>query len=135
MMTNIPRLGLHHIRLPVTDPWTSRDWYSRVFGCIPVLDLEEENGVVGVVLRHDSGFTLGLHLDPARARALRGFAVLGLSVRDSDELAEWTQRLDDLVVIHGALEEGHLGSYMDVPDPDGIVVRLHTGLGPDAEEA
>lgn len=135
MMTNNPRLALHHIRLPVTDPWASRDWYIRVFGCVPVLDLEEENEVVGVVLRHDSGFTLGLHLDHTRARALREFAVLGLSVRDAGELAEWIRRLDHLAVNHGAPTEGHLGTYVDVPDPDGIVVRLHTGSAPNAEEA
>jgi hypothetical protein len=38
-------------------------------------------------------------------------------------------------VNHGAPEEGHLGTYVDVPDPDGIIVRLHTGSAPDAEEA
>jgi len=100
-----------------------------------VLDEEEENAVVGVVLRHQGGLTLGLHLDPSRARSLRGFAILGLSVPDSDGLTEWIRRLDDLAVNHGAPKEGHLGTYVDVPDPDGIIVRLHTGSAPDAEEA
>jgi catechol 2,3-dioxygenase-like lactoylglutathione lyase family enzyme len=134
-MPSTPKLGLHHIRVPVTDPWASRDWYSEVFGFVPVLDLEEENEVVGVVLRHESGITLGLHLDDVRARALRGFAVLGLSVGSSAEMDEWRRQLDQLAVEHSELEEGHLGTYLDVPDPDGIVVRLHTGSVPDAEDA
>ena len=44
--------GLHGVRIPVTDALVSKDWYMTVLGLEPVLDLEEEQGVVGVVLRH-----------------------------------------------------------------------------------
>ena len=127
--------GLHNVRIPVRDPWTSRDWYTVVLGFVPVLDLEDEQGVVGVVLRHPRGFVIGLHQDPARAQALRGFAVLGLTVADMAQLRQWADYLDGRGVAHSALSEGHLGSYIDVADPDGILVRLHTGVAPDAEEA
>ena len=46
-MPSTPKLGLHHVRVPVTDPWASRDWYNDVFGFISVLDLEEEYEVSG----------------------------------------------------------------------------------------
>jgi hypothetical protein len=106
-----------------------------VLGFKPVLDLEEEDRVVGVVLRHDQGFVIGLHRDPPRAAALCGFAVLGLTVTDRRGLERWAGELDRAGVRRGQLEEGHLGFYLDIPDPDGILVRLHTGTGPDAEEA
>jgi hypothetical protein len=106
-----------------------------VLGFKPVLDLEEEAGVVGVVLRHEQGFAIGLHKDSSRAAALCGFAVLGLTVTDLSQLRRWADDLDRAGVDRGQLEEGHLGFYLDIPDPDGILVRIHTGGGPDAEEA
>jgi len=132
-----PIEGLHGVRIPVTDALVSRDWYVTVLGLVPVLDLEEEQGVVGVVLRHPLGFVVGLHQEPRRAAALRGFAVLGLTVRDRDQLQQWLDTLDRLGHSHGPVETGHIGWYMDIPDPDGILIRFHTGTttSPDAEEA
>jgi len=130
-----PILGPHHIRLPVSDAWVSRDWYTAILGFVAVLDLEEERGLVGVVLRHAAGLVVGLHQDPPRAMALRGFAVLGLGMADKDQLERWTEHLDRVGVSHGPIQEGHLGWYVDVPDPDGILTRFHTGVVPYAEEA
>ena len=127
--------GLHHVRFPVTDPQTSRDWYARVLGFVPVLDYERERGVIGVVCRHPTGLVIGLHRDPLRARALCGFAVLSLAVAAPDDLERWIEHLDRLSVPHGPIKEGHLGLYLEVPDPDGIVIRFHSGPLPYVEEA
>jgi hypothetical protein len=124
-----------HVRIPVTDAWKSRDWYMAVLGFVAVLDLEEEQGLVGVVLRHPQGLVLGLHQDPARAVALRGFPVLGLTISDRQELRRLAHHLDGLGIDHGPIEEGHLGWYLDLPDPDEIPVRFHIGTDPYAEEA
>jgi catechol 2,3-dioxygenase-like lactoylglutathione lyase family enzyme len=128
-------VGLHHVRIPVTDAWVSRNWYMTVLGFNPVLDLQQEQGLIGVVLRHPGGIVLGLHQDPTRAAILQGFAVLGLSVLDRARLQEWADELNRLGLPHRSLEEGHMGWYLDIPDPDGILVRLHTGTATDAEEA
>lgn len=130
-----PITGLHHVRIPVTEPWRSREWYTTVLGFVPVLDLEREQGIVGVVLRHPTGLVVGLHADPVRAVALEGFAVLGLAVADPTQLTRWAERLDHLGVPHGPIAEGHLGPYLELTDPDGIGVRLHSGVAPYAEEA
>jgi hypothetical protein len=90
---------------------------------------------VGVVLRHPSGGVIGLHNDPERAAALSGFAVLGFSVVDGDALGRLSDELLRKGVHHRGVSEGHLGWYLDVPDPDGILVRFHSGSSPDAEEA
>jgi catechol 2,3-dioxygenase-like lactoylglutathione lyase family enzyme len=127
--------GLHHIRIPVTDPWVSRDWYIATLGMVPVLDEEDEDQVVGVVLRHPEGFVIGLHRDPGRAASLRGFAVVGVTLDDHNHLRQLCSRLDERQIDHGPPTEGHIGSYLDVPDPDGILIRFHTGTAPDAEQA
>ena len=130
-----PLSGLHHVRLPVSNAWTSRDWYMDVLGCSPLLDVEVEYGVVGVVIRHPCGVVIGLHQNAVRASALSGFAVLGFAVADRSTLEDWARTLEQGGVPHLGIAQGHLGWYLDVPDPDGIVVRLHTGSGPDTEEA
>jgi catechol 2,3-dioxygenase-like lactoylglutathione lyase family enzyme len=102
-------LGLHHVHIPVTDAWVSQDWYMDILGFKPVLVSEEENGVIGVVLRHPQGVVIGLHNEPARARALRGFVLLGLTVADQLELRRWAERFQRLGLTASPIQEGHLG--------------------------
>jgi catechol 2,3-dioxygenase-like lactoylglutathione lyase family enzyme len=128
-------VGLHHLRLPVSDVMRSRDWYSDIFGFDPRLSFEEEDRVVGVVVIHRSGLTLGLHHAPELARALHGFCSVALSVGDVDDLDHWCSHLDTLGIEHTAPTEGHLGWYVEVPDPDGLTIQLHTIGQPTADEA
>jgi hypothetical protein len=106
-----------------------------VFGLEPLLDLQEESGLVGVVLRHPSGLVVGLHQDRVRAAGSRGFVVLTLTVADRTALHACAKQLDAIGQGHTDIEEGHLGWYLDVADPDGILIRLHTATAVDAEEA
>jgi catechol 2,3-dioxygenase-like lactoylglutathione lyase family enzyme len=128
-------VGLHHVRLPSSDVMCSRDWYVEVFGFEPRLTLEEEERVLGAVVGHRNGLTIGFHAAPALARALAGFCVVALNVGAPDALRQWSARLDALGVVHSAPTEGHLGWYIEVPDPDRIVVELHTVGQPSADEA
>jgi catechol 2,3-dioxygenase-like lactoylglutathione lyase family enzyme len=130
-----PLQGIHHVRIPVSDIAVSRDWYPEVLGLEPVLDYEEEDRVVGVALASNDGVTVGLHLDPRRARALAGFCVLALQVDGQGALGAWVERLDALGVAHSGIREGHLGLLVEVADPDGIVVQLHTAEHPSSDEA
>jgi hypothetical protein len=127
--------GLHDVRIPVRDPWVSRSWYMSVFSFEAILDLQEEPGLVGVVLRHASGAVIGLHHDEERASAMRGFVTLALTVADMPGLQACARALDGLGQARGDIQVGHLGWYLDVPDPDGILIRLHTETEVDAEEA
>ena len=128
-------VGLHHVRLPVSDVMRSRDWYMDVFGFEPRLTVEEEDRVIGVVVGHRSGLTLGLHFAPELARALEGYCPVALSVAAHDELIRCCARLDRAGVGHSGPIEGHLGWYVEVPDPDGIVIEIHTVDQPTADEA
>jgi catechol 2,3-dioxygenase-like lactoylglutathione lyase family enzyme len=126
---------LHDVRVPVSDAWVSRDWYTDVLGFVAVLDLEVEDALVGVVMRSSEGLVLGLHQDPAGAQALKGFALLGFLLDDVLALRRWASELDRRHVPHASVLEGHRGWYLDVPDPDGILVRFHTNKAPFPEEA
>jgi catechol 2,3-dioxygenase-like lactoylglutathione lyase family enzyme len=130
--TTPPVVALHHVRIPVTDVLASQDWYSEVLGFRPTLVVEEENAVKGVVSVHPSGVVIGLHSAPQQATALKGFAVIGLSVED---LGEWVAYLDHLGVSHSGIAEGHLGECLRLCDPDGLVVELHTPSQPSADGA
>ena len=76
-----PLVGLHHVRIPVSDVDRSSDWYSWLFGFEARLLLEEEDRLVGVVVCHPSGLTVGLHRAPDLARTLRGFCPFGVQHR------------------------------------------------------
>ena len=118
--------GLHHVKVPVSDVRTSADWYRRAFGFETLFEFHEEEELVGVALRHrDSGVMLALRRDPERAEALNGFDVVCLSVGTRDDLDHVLGQLDALGVAHGDPGPGRGGDAADVPDPDGLVVRLH----------
>jgi catechol 2,3-dioxygenase-like lactoylglutathione lyase family enzyme len=128
-------VGLYHVRLPVSDVLLSRDWYASALGFEPVLAFEEEDRVVGVAMKHPSGVRLGLHLEPRRARALRGFAVLSLRVSTREDLEAWSAHFDRLGVEHSVIAAGHPGFGLEVADPDGICVELHTIGHPTTDDA
>lgn len=127
--------GVHHVRLPVSDVLRSRDWYSEVFEFAPILDFEEEANLVGVVLEHPCGITVGLHAAPERVVALAGFSAVAFSVGGADDLNAWAKRLNHLGVAHSAAAEAHIGWSITIPDPDGLLVQLCAGRHPAADEA
>jgi catechol 2,3-dioxygenase-like lactoylglutathione lyase family enzyme len=123
--------GLHHVKLPVTDVARSRDWYERAFGFVRHLEFHEQGRLCGVALRHPVGEVgLALREDPRRAAALAGFDALCLAVGTRGDLDDLLSRLDEHGIGHGTPVAGRGGDAVDVPDPDGHLVRLHT-LVPD----
>ena len=127
--------GLHHVRLPVSNVFVSRDWYADVLGFEPVLDYEEEDRVIGTVLQHPCGLVLGLHAEPERARVLNDFVVVSLCAGSKADLERCALYLDQASVEHSDIQSGNLGWYIDIPDPDGMLLELHTCEQPAADEA
>ena len=134
-MTRPSITGVHHVKVPVGEVLRSRDWYMDVLGFMPILDFEEEDRLIGVALQHPCGFTIGLHLDPARAAVLCGFPTVALCAGDADDLMDWLAFLDGRGIGRSQVLEGHLGSFIQLEDPDGLLVQLHTEGQPAAEEA
>ena len=135
--TDPPRLrGLHHVRIPVTDVTASTDWYCEVLGLQVVLIEEEETQIIGTVLSLDEGAPrLGLHHDPTRAAALAGFCVVALAVDSPQTLSEWDTSLTQRKIVHSPIVAGALGWHINVSDPDGLILQLHTPEQPSVEDS
>jgi catechol 2,3-dioxygenase-like lactoylglutathione lyase family enzyme len=119
--------GLHHVKLPVRDVERSVEWYGRAFGFTRAEEFRENGELCGAALRHpDSGLQLALRQDAARAAALGGFDTLCLAVGTRSDLDAVLDRLDERGVAHGTPRAGRGGDAVDVPDPDGHLIRLHT---------
>ena len=119
--------GLHHMKLPVSDVGRSVEWYGRAFDFALAWELREDGDLRGAALRHpESGLRLALRRDSERAAALAGFDTLCLAVGTPSDLDAVLEGLDQRGVHHGFPFAGRGGDAVDVPDPDGHVVRLHT---------
>ena len=122
--------GFHHVSLPATDAERSADWYERVFGFERVLIEEEEDRVKAVMLEHPAGMLLALHasddLIPPWQGPGVGTAVLSFRVAGHADLVLWEQRLTELGAEHSSPREAHLGWALDVTDPSGLRIQLHT---------
>jgi catechol 2,3-dioxygenase-like lactoylglutathione lyase family enzyme len=126
--------GVHHVAVPVTDIERSRDWYEAVLGFRSVVDEETEDSLVAVTLEHPTGgIVVCLSAAPERAHALAGFSPVSLAVASVSELARWENHFTTIGVQHSASREAHLGWALDVTDPDGIRIQLHTREGVSAD--
>lgn len=122
--------GFHHVTLPARDAGLSGDWYERVFGFERVLIEEDEDQVRAVMLEHPAGMLLALHVSdeeipPWQGQGV-GTAVLSFRVTGYADLVLWERRLTELGAEHSSPREAHLGWALDVVDPSGLRIQLHT---------
>lgn len=120
-------VGLHHLKLPVTDVARSRQWYVEALGFVPDLEFVEDGILRGVALAHGAASVrLALRHDPARAVAFAGFDLVALAVGTRDDLDALLETARTAGVTPGPVMVGREGRACDLVDPDGIVVRLYT---------
>ena len=128
LVSAMPQLaGIHHVKLPVADPGTSREWYRRVLGFEQEIEFVEEGRLMGVALIDPaSGLRFAVRREPERAAALARFDPVALAVTTRAGLEAWVARLDELGVGHTPIVNGHIGWVLGFWDPDGIEIRLYT---------
>jgi hypothetical protein len=131
-------VGVQRVSVPVSDLVRSEHWYAAAFGFVPHATGENgENDVPSragagdaamvMVMRHpEQPIEVALVLDPVRAAALAGFPLVTFSVGTQADLATLTTRLTSEGIAHGPASGSPL--HVDVPNLDGIVVRLATLL-------
>jgi catechol 2,3-dioxygenase-like lactoylglutathione lyase family enzyme len=123
------------VKVPVTDLARSAGWYATVFGLHLVHEFVEDGDLTGVVLTDDArSFLVGLRrrdVIPGQP-AFPGFDLFSLGVDSRAELEEFAARLDELDVPHGPVVDRGFDAALDVPDPDGTVVRLLSPFSADA---
>jgi len=120
-------VGIHHVKLPVSDVERSRAWYQRVLGFETAIEFVEDGVVSGLALRHDDCQPqIAIRHDPDRARAWSGFDAVALLVPSRDDVQRWSARLDDLGEPHDVVQGHHGGAVLvGLHDPDGIEIRLY----------
>jgi catechol 2,3-dioxygenase-like lactoylglutathione lyase family enzyme len=119
--------AVHHVKIPVSDVIVSRDWYCRAFELEVTQEFHEDDRLAGVGLAHPiTGAGIALRQDPARAAALAGFDAVALTLGTAHDLDIVLTRLRELGITVGPTLRGRVGLAVDVPDPDGIHVRLFT---------
>jgi catechol 2,3-dioxygenase-like lactoylglutathione lyase family enzyme len=127
-MSAPPLLGLHHLKLPVSDLDASIDWYKRVFDAeyLAQFDHVDGSGVRYAVIINVPGLPVPVELRwaPKAANEIRGYDPIDLAVDSVDALQEWTTHLDGLGVDHSPVITGGAGHLMVLADPDGIFIRI-----------
>ncbi|KQV74564.1 hypothetical protein ASC61_05845 [Aeromicrobium sp. Root344] len=132
---SLPLVGVRQIKLPVTDLARSARWYSDLFDLELAAEFTEDAAVRGVVLAdHAAGFVIGLREREhcASTPVLDGFDVCAFEVSTIGQMSTVADRCDELGIAHSDIQDrGEFGVAMDVPDPDGTVMRFvagsHTG--------
>jgi len=120
-------VGFHHVKIPVSDVQRSRDWYGQMFGFVQEIEFVEDGVLAGVALTHpETALRLALRGDPERSRAMAGFDLAALAVSTLADLETMAARAASLGIERGPITKGHHGWACDIPDPDGILVRLYT---------
>lgn len=122
-------VGIHHVKFPVSNLQQSREWYERALGLRVLMDFPDEDGVVrglAGLLPGPPPVAIALREHPAAAAGAAGFDPVSFAVADRAAAVAWAEHLDQLGVEHSPLTEGTLGWTLNVPDPDGLVIRLYS---------
>jgi catechol 2,3-dioxygenase-like lactoylglutathione lyase family enzyme len=131
----LPIVGVRQIKLPVSDLAISARWYADLFDLELANEFFEDGAVRGVVLAdHEAGFVIGLRERAycASNPVLDGFDVCAFMLRTAKEMSSVIDRCVELGIEPGDVDDrGDFGIAMDIPDPDGTVLRFvagtHTG--------
>lgn len=123
--------GIHHLSLTVRDGAVSEEFYARVLGFVPVLQLPDAEGRGAKhVMAHPAsrtvvGFTVHQANDGSAFSEFRtGLDHFALGVASHAELDAWIARLDELGVAHGDVVKTPVGDYVSLRDPDNVQIEL-----------
>ena len=121
-------LGLHHVKVPVSDMVRSREFYERVLELEPLSEFRDDHdGVVrGVVYQAKGDLMISLREQPVAAAGLVGYDPFAMMLRGRADIEHWAARLDALGVDHDPIVEASIGFMLRFEDPDGIEVRFYT---------
>jgi catechol 2,3-dioxygenase-like lactoylglutathione lyase family enzyme len=121
-------IKIKHVKLPVTDLRRSVSWYQSVLDLELHMEFVEQGVLRGVsLLDREGGYEIALRDREVCAGTLdfTGFDVFALSALSRATLEDLAARCDRLGVAHSGVHDFPIfGAGMDIPDPDGTVVRI-----------
>lgn len=122
-------LGLHHVKVPVSDLARSRDWYERLLGVRLAVEFRDDDGIVrGVAYEPVGAFTLALRERADVAAAAVGFDPFAILVEDRAAIDAWVDRLEALGVPHEPIQRGAQGWKVTAADPDGTQIAFYSAI-------
>lgn len=124
---------LAQVKLPVTDLRRSIEWYGRVFGLRLWTEIVEDGVLRGAGLMDPDGrFSVGLRDRAVCASRpdLRGFDVVAFRPASRAVLDDLAAHCTHLGVEHRGIQDTPGGAVLDIPDPDGTVLRFYHFTAP-----
>jgi catechol 2,3-dioxygenase-like lactoylglutathione lyase family enzyme len=119
---------IRHAKVPVTDLRHSVAWYQSLLGLELAAEFAEQGVVRGVQLMDPAGgFGIALREREfcASKPNLAGFDVVAFEAESVAALHRLAERCESLGMAHrGIQDRGEYGASLDIPDPDGTVLRL-----------
>jgi catechol 2,3-dioxygenase-like lactoylglutathione lyase family enzyme len=119
---------LWQAKIPVTDVPRSTRWYQALLDLELLAEFVEQDVLRGAALiDRDDGYVIALRDREVSASRpdLSGFDLFGFRVASPRELHQIMERCDRLGVDHGDIEDRGISLLgIDVPDPDGTVLRF-----------
>ncbi|MGV9711094.1 VOC family protein [Gordonia sp. NPDC003424] len=132
--TSIPLItGIAQVKLPVTDLARSVAWYRDVLGLRFWTEFVEDGEVRGVgLIDDDARFNVALRLREhcANEPDLHGFDIVAFTPGSRAALDVLAERCGRLAVTCSAIADGPEGARLDIPDPDGTVLRFYHFTAP-----
>jgi catechol 2,3-dioxygenase-like lactoylglutathione lyase family enzyme len=125
--------GIAQVKIPVTDVARSVRWYRRLLGLRLWTEIVEDGVVRGAGLIDPQGrFGIALRDRAVCASTpdLRGFDVVAFRPDSRAELEQLAARCTGLGIAHDGIRVTPGGELLDVPDPDGTVVRFYHFTAP-----
>ena len=120
--------GLHHVATLVPEVEAAAAWYVQVLGArrLPHLDHHDAAGALTAVILEVPGVPGVLQLRHSLVPLPAGYDPLTLEVTDVAALEAWAARLDALCVSHTGILVKRTGHGLEVPTPEGTVLRFYT---------
>lgn len=129
-------LGLHHVKVAVSDLRRSRIWCEQLLAVRPAVEFRDDDGTVrGVAYQPLGAFTLALREHAEVASATAGFDPFAILVADRAAIDAWVERFDALSLPHAPVQRGAQGWKVVAADPDGTEVAFYSATPADQDPA
>jgi catechol 2,3-dioxygenase-like lactoylglutathione lyase family enzyme len=119
---------IRHVKIPVTNVVESAAWYRALLDLELQFEFVEQGALRGVSLvDRAAGYAIALRDREFSASRpdLAGFDYVALAVSSRPALVDLATKCEALEFTHsGVRDNGPFGSNLDVPDPDGTVLRF-----------
>ncbi|HEU4424032.1 MAG TPA: VOC family protein [Pilimelia sp.] len=125
-ITGLDRIA--QVKLPVTDLARSVNWYRRLLDLRPWAEFVEDGVLRGAGLIDPQGrFNIALRDRSVCAGQpdLNGFDIIAFVPDHRAVLDDMTARCDRLGIAHSGIQHTPAGPRLDIPDPDGTVLRFY----------